>query len=104
MPKHPNSRVPRCGLVVFLLFSLAGCSSITGPSVPTPSDPQQAAEAAMEIYDTNVDGKIADAELDKCHALKSVIARVDANRDGAISQDESPNGWKLINRSQHSWV
>lgn len=88
MPEHPNSRVPRCGMVMFVLFSLIGCSSTTDPSVPTPYDPQQAAQAAMKTYDTDGDGKIADEELDKCHALKSVIARIDTNHDGVITADE----------------
>lgn len=75
-------------LATVLLLPLVGCSSISGPTVPTRFEPQKAAEAAMTTNDTNSDGQISGAELDRCLSLKSAISFVDTNRDRAISADE----------------
>ena len=68
-----------------LLF--AGCS-LSGPPDPTRFDPQQAGQVAMETYDANADGELGETELDKVLSLKGALARVDTNRDGAMTAEE----------------
>ncbi len=69
------------------LTALAGCSS--GRRVQVPSlDPQAAGRQALSEYDTNKDGAIAGAELDRCPGLKAGLAVIDRNRDGRVTADE----------------
>jgi hypothetical protein len=42
---------------------------------------------AMAMYDTDKDGKISGAELDKAAPLKAAIAQIDPGRTGAITAD-----------------
>ena len=53
-----SSRFPR-------LRSIAGCTSQPSRVVPPSISPQQAAQAAMAEYDTNGDGVLDSAELEK---------------------------------------
>lgn len=67
---------------------LLGCSG--GPSrVKPPSiDADDAASAAVELYDKDADGKIAGSELDAAAPLKAALATIDANKDGAVEENE----------------
>jgi EF hand domain-containing protein len=49
--------------------------------------PSGAAAEAIAEYDTNHDGVISGAELDKCPALKRSLSRYDTNGDGKITAD-----------------
>ncbi len=76
-----------CGMVGAALV-LSGCLG-RGPSrVRPPSISGSAASQAMSKYDTDGDGKIAGPELDKAASLKSAMAQLDKNQDGAVSADE----------------
>ncbi|MBA3483777.1 MAG: EF-hand domain-containing protein [Pirellulales bacterium] len=75
----------------YLLATLAaalGCSS--GPSrVQPPSiDADDAASAAMELYDKDGDGAINAAELEAAPGLKAAMTTIDANKDGSVQEDE----------------
>jgi hypothetical protein len=74
------------------VFALActvsiGCSG-NAVRLAAPSVDRGAARAAIEMYDTNRDGAIADEELDNCPAIAAARTRVDLNADGRITADE----------------
>jgi hypothetical protein len=85
------------GLIATALFfvTLAGCPS--GPSrVKPPSiSASDAGAKAIEMFDTNKDGKISGAEFDKAPSLKFNLARLDTNGDGAVSAEEITNRIKF---------
>ncbi|MGD9632920.1 MAG: hypothetical protein AB7G28_15010 [Pirellulales bacterium] len=70
------------------VIGIAGCSS--GPyRVNQPSiDPEGAGAMAMELYDTNGDGKVAGDELEKAPGLKALARTADSDHDGALTADE----------------
>jgi len=74
-------------LLIAIALLCVGCTQST-ISIPDRYAPEEATAAAMKAYDTNSDGKIAGAELDKCLALKSAVIRVDTDKDQAISKEE----------------
>lgn len=77
---------------VRLMFFLAaccvglpfGCAEVKLPSFSSSA----AASAAMAEFDTNKDGFLDAAELERCPALKSALKRFDANGDGKLSEKE----------------
>ena len=79
-------------VTVYLLalsFVIAfGCSR--GPSrLHLPSiSASSAGSEAIEMYDTDKDGKISGAELDKCPALKAAMAQIDTTGEGSITADK----------------
>lgn len=75
-------------VAVGFLSLVVGCSG--GPSrVKPPSiDASEAAEQAMEMFDANQDGYIAEAELDNAPALKASMATLDTDEDGKVSEEE----------------
>jgi hypothetical protein len=67
----------------------AGCNPSGGARVEPPSwSPAAAARDALALYDTNKDGVLDAAELEKCPVLKVNLSRYDANGDGKLSADE----------------
>ena len=59
------------------------------PPLPLPDfDPSEAGARAIELYDTDRDGKIAGEELALAPSLKSSLERFDTDGDRAISSDE----------------
>ena len=76
-------------IVAISSFALiAGCTSQPSRVVPPSISPQQAAQTAMAEYDTNGDGVLDSAELEKSPALKSALKDIDKDGDGKISSDE----------------
>jgi hypothetical protein len=74
--------------LVACFFALSGCGSgSTGPELPE-IDPTAAAAQAMTAYDANSDGLIGGAELQKSPPLNEALARIDANADRMLSQEE----------------
>ena len=55
---------------------------------PEKSQPSDAPKKALELYDTDKNGFIDGAELDKVPGLKAALQQVDTNGDGKISADE----------------
>lgn len=87
---HPCSptKVPWTRTLLFgLLTSLLGCSNALPPLIP-PDWNSAAGEAAIQEYDTDGDGLLAAAELDRVPALKSATSRIDTNYDNKLSPDE----------------
>ena len=64
-----------------------GCSSRPARMEPPAISASAAGAKAIEMYDTNKDGKISGAELDKCPALKSALARIDPSGEGITAAD-----------------
>ena len=56
--------------------------------MPPEIDPKLAAQQAMAEYDTNSDGTIDGAELDKVPAIKNSLKEIDKDGDGRVSEDE----------------
>ena len=71
-------------LAVGLVLAM-GCSKRPGRLHPPAIDASAAGTMAMEMYDTDKDGKLSGAELDKCPALKSALAQIDKSGDGTIT-------------------
>ena len=76
-----------CALAVVLLI-VAGCSHSPSRIVAPSISASGAAAKAMELYDTNHDGKISGAELDACPALKAGLEKIDTNGEGTITAEK----------------
>ena len=74
---------------MLLMFSgLPGCGN-SGPRPVLPDLPDSsAAQKALELYDTNRDGFLDAAELEKVPGLKAGLKRLDTTHRGMISADE----------------
>jgi hypothetical protein len=85
-----SSRVVRIGVVVVCVTLLAdwGCSRrpsrVRAPGI----DASAAGRLALEQYDTDHDGFIAGAELDKAPSLKASMKNLDLNGDKKVSAEE----------------
>jgi hypothetical protein len=74
-----------CVACVVWLASSFGCQR--GPDRVHPVKPSSsAAEDAIAMFDTNKDGMISGAELDKCPGLKFGLARLDPSRKGVTAE------------------
>jgi hypothetical protein len=69
------------------LITASGCGDSGRIQVP-PFDPATAGQQAIAEYDTNKDGVLDDAELDRCPGLKQGLKLIDKNGDGKLSADE----------------
>ncbi|MGA2033484.1 MAG: hypothetical protein ABSG68_14610 [Thermoguttaceae bacterium] len=79
----------RLGLVVVGISALAAWGCGGGQSrVYPPAIASDAAQKAMELYDSNKDGFLEGAELDKVPGLKAALKQVDTNGDGKINAEE----------------
>jgi hypothetical protein len=67
---------------------LAGCSGAESRLQPPDVDVGAVGTEAISQYDTNKDGALDGAELDKAFTLKNSLAAVDANKDGRLIADE----------------
>lgn len=76
-------------LLLVALSISAGCGG--ADSTPTAIDPTSVAQAALQAYDTNQDGKIGTKELEACAALRASLERLDANNDNALNAEEIAN-------------
>ena len=93
--KHPDANLKGCLIVAaitglsrtfLILCALVGCS---GDALPTKDyDSTAVAEAALRAFDANLDGQLAEDELNACPALQSALPRVDANQDGQLDATE----------------
>jgi len=75
-------------LALLLFIACCGCSGKAARVKPPGINPQQAAAAAMEMFDANGDGALAADELDKSPGIRSALETIDANSDGQVSADE----------------
>jgi hypothetical protein len=95
-----ESRCTNTGLTkfckhVFTPSAVAAAALLLGACSSTPSrvhqpgiDAEGAGATAMEMYDTNADGKVAGDELEKAPGLKAMLATADADKDGALTAEE----------------
>ena len=72
------------GLLALAIGCSGGPSRVVAPSI----DPEDAAEQAMEMYDTDGDGFVADSELDSAPGLKAAMTTLDTDGDGKVSAEE----------------
>jgi hypothetical protein len=72
------------GVAMLLVAGCSGKPSRVHPDAIAADAPQK----AMELYDTDRDGFIDGAELDKVPGLKAALKQVDTNGDGKISAEE----------------
>ena len=84
------------GIACLMLVLSVGCGKskpkrVEGPAV----DPESAAAKAMELYDTDKNGKIEKTELDATPALKYALSYMDKNADGGLDKAEIANQMKL---------
>ena len=76
-----------CTLAVSLMV-VVGCQQGPARLYPPPIDASAAGAKAIEMYDTDKDGKISGAELDKCPALKAAMAQIDTTGEGSITAEK----------------
>jgi len=70
------------------LLVVAGCSGRPSRVYPD-AVASDAPQKAMDLYDTDKDGFIDGAELDKVPGLKAALKQVDTNGDGKIDAEEA---------------
>jgi hypothetical protein len=78
-----------CALILGALLAVnAGCWGRGQERVkPPPIDAAAAGAEAIKMYDTNKDGMISGAELDKCPAVKAALAKIDTSGKGEVTAD-----------------
>lgn len=83
-------QVLRMGVIVGCVAVLGGWGCSRGPTRVKPPgiDAAEAGQLALKEYDTNGDGVIDAAELNKAPALKASLKNLDANKDGKVSGQE----------------
>jgi hypothetical protein len=90
----------RLGFAVLAIFSVVlylGCDRQKPRVEQPPYSPSGEASKAMELYDTNKDGKIAGAELDKAPGLKAALKVFGTDKDKGVTKDHivtRVNRWK----------
>ena len=92
---RPPYRPGRWGWVLCLLACWPGCSRQVALTSISPS---AAAQAAMAQYDTNKDGSLDAAELEKCPALKSALKAIDKDGNGRVSEQELTDRLAILYR------
>jgi hypothetical protein len=73
---------------VGLTVLICGCSGGPATVKPPKIDVSSAAAQAIELYDTNHDGKLSQEELAKCPAIMVSLDGYDANHDKFVDQQE----------------
>jgi hypothetical protein len=77
-------------LIGCAVLALTGCGGGGGKSVVIADqlDPVVVGKRAIELYDSDKNGSIDATELKQSPALASALTRIDANKNGAISEEE----------------
>jgi hypothetical protein len=85
-----RARLGLFGLLLCTVQTLTGCGGGGGPSVVIADqlDPDSVGRRALELYDSDKNGRIDATELKQSPALASAMDRVDKDKDGAVSADE----------------
>lgn len=85
-----------------ICLAIAGCSQ--GPSaIPKLSvNASSASAAAIKLYDSDGDGELAEAELEKAPGIKAGLKKADTNGDGKISRAELAARMETWNASRYA--
>jgi len=85
---HLSARLRSASLAVLLAVGFSSCAR--GPAAVNQPyiDPDDAGSQAMQMYDTNGDGKVAGDELLKAPGLNAALERLDKDGDKAVTADE----------------
>jgi hypothetical protein len=75
-------------LSVVSLAMYAGCDRPPARVVGPPFSPSSEASKAMELFDTNKDGKIAGPELDKAPGLMASLNVMKTNKNQGVTSDQ----------------
>lgn len=81
-------RTVKRGCAIVTLASLSACNSSPSRVNQPYIDASAAGDAAMEQYDTNGDGVVKGAELEKAPGLNAALAKLDKNGDKGVSAEE----------------
>lgn len=73
---------------VAITVLIGGCSSGPQTVKPPKINVSSAAQQALELYDTNHDGKLSQEELAKCPAVLLTLDGYDTNHDKFVDQQE----------------
>ena len=73
-------------IATMLIVAIAGCNQQLPAIKPPAIDASKAASAALEQFDTNLDGNIAKEEA--CAGMRKAWERYDRDSDGTVSFDE----------------
>lgn len=79
-------RFGSCTILALLLAAWCGCSR--RPVAAPQFSPGASARAAIEEFDANQDGSLDANELAKCPGLQAAKDRIDADRNGSLSEAE----------------
>lgn len=85
-------------LLAAALLMISGCRYRLPALKPPKFDPDGAAAAAMEQYDTNSDGQVDKTELKAAPGISFALGRIDANDDGSVTAEE------LSTMIQEKWL
>src|SRR5947209_7906423 len=92
------ARAARSLPILVLMALFTACRS--KPTQVAPEDYGDAPDATvaniMRLYDVNQDGSLDARELDKCPALKTLLASMGKGANGQISKDELTERIKVI--------
>jgi hypothetical protein len=73
---------------ILSLALLVGCDVAPQRVMPPEINAIAAGKAAVDLYDTNRNGRIDGSELDQAPSIKSALERIDANGDHEVSASE----------------
>lgn len=84
-----RTKLPPADVLILLLSAVfIGCGSSAKRVSMASISPTQAADDAMELYDSNSDGKLSDDELRSVPGILKWKSLYDLNSDGAVTNDE----------------
>jgi hypothetical protein len=72
---------------LFIFAISTGCERVPPPVPRPPFRSQEAAAQALELYDTNKDGKISGAELDQAPGLNAALKVIGTNKESGITPE-----------------
>lgn len=85
-------------VLTLVLVATTGCRYRLPALKPPKFDPEAAASAAMEAYDTNADGRIDKTELESAPAIRFSLGRIDSDDDDEVTAEE------LSRMIQEKWI